>query len=125
MPKQSNNKLVLGGVAGLVIVAAVWFFVGSGNASSTDSPTRQPTVTMTDDEPAEPVGRSEPRGSAGGARLEGAAAAAIEEEDSGAVTQKSKKKRSKTRQRRTQEREEEEEQKTGPKKGKKERFFGK
>ncbi len=124
MPKQSNNNLVLGGVAVLVIAAAVWFFVGSGNAGSTDSPTRQPTVTMTDDEPAEPVGRSEPQGSTGGARLEGVAAA-VEEEDDEGVTQKSKTKRSKQRQRRTQEREKEEEKEESAKKGKKDRVFGK
>lgn len=121
MPKQSNNKLVLGGAAGLVIVAAVWFFVRSGSAGETSSPTPQPTVTMTEDEP---VTRSEPRGSTGGARLEGAAAA-VEDEDDEGVTQKSKKKRPKKRQRRKQEREEEEEKETGAKKGKKERFFGK
>lgn len=124
MPKQSSNKLVLGGAAGLVIVAAVWFFVRSGSAGETNSPTRQPTITMTEDEPAEPVARSEPQGSTGGARL-GAAAAAVEDEDDAGVTEKSKKKRSKKRQRRKQEREEEEEQKTGAKKGKKQRYFGK
>lgn len=124
MPKQSNNKLVLGGAVVLVIVGIVWFF-GTGSAGETTNPTRPPTVTMTEDEPAEPVARSEPRGSTGGARLEGVAAAVDEEDDEG-VTQKSKSKRSsKKRQRRKQERDEEEEKDTGSKKGKKERYFGK
>ena len=81
MSGQSNNKLVLGGAAGLVIVAIVWFFVSSGSADVPNSPARQPTVTLTEDEPAEPVARSEPRGSTGGARLEGVAAAVDEEDD--------------------------------------------
>ncbi len=124
MPKQSNNQLVLGGAAGLVIVAIVWFFVRSGSAGETYSPNPQPTITLTEDEPAEAVARSEPRGSTGGARL-GAAPVAVEDEDDEEGTQQSKKKRNKKRQRKKQEREEEEEEKTGAKKGKKERYFGK
>ena len=122
MPKQSYNKLFLGGAAGLVMVAAVWLFMRSGSAVETSSPNPQPTLTMTEDEP---VARSEPRGSTGGARLGGVATAAVEDENDGAVTQKSKKKRSKKRQRRKQEREEEEEKETGAKKGKKQKFYGK
>ncbi len=123
MPKQSNNKLVLGGAAVLVIVGIVWFF-GTGSAGETTNPTRPPTITMTEDEPAEAVARSEPRGSTGGARL-GAAPVAVEDKDDEGVTQESKKKRTKKRQRKKQEREEDEEEKTGAKKGKKERYFGK
>ncbi len=124
MSGQSNKKLVLGG-AGLVIAALVWFFVSSGSADVSNSPSRQPTVTMTEDEPAEPVARSEPRGSTGGARVEGVAAAVEVEDDKGA-TQKSKSKRSsKKRQRRNQEDDEEEEKKAGSKKGKIDRYFGK
>ena len=122
MPKQSNNKLVLGGAAGLVIVAAVWFFMRSESAVETRNPTPQPMLTMTEDEP---VARSEPRGSTGRARLGGPGTASVEDEDQEGVTQKSKTKRSKKRQRRKQEREEEEEKETGAKKGKKQKFYGK
>ena len=125
MPKQSNKKLVLGGAAGLFIVAVVWFVMTSGSAAQTNSPARQPTVTMTEDEPADPVVRSEPRGSTGAARLEGAAPAAVEDKDGGAVTQKSKSRRSKKRSRRKQEREEEEEEALAGKKAKKQKFYGK
>lgn len=125
MPKQSNKKLVLGGVAGLAIVAIVWFLMTSGSAAQTNSPARQPKITMTEDEPAEPIARSEPRGSTGAARLGAAASAAVEDEDSGAVTQKPKSRRTKKRHRRKQESEKEEEETLAGKKGKKQKFYGK
>ncbi len=124
MSRQSNNKIIFGSAAGLfAVVALVWFFTRSGSAVEPSRSTPQPTVTMTEDEPAEPVARSEPRGSTGGARLGGAAA--VEDKDDEGVTQKSKSKRSKKRQRRKQERDEEEEKETAAKKGKKQKYFGK
>lgn len=121
MSGQSNNKIIFGSAAGLfAVVALVWLFTRSGSAVGPSSPTPQPTLTMMEDEP---VARSEPRGSTGGARLEGAAEA-VEDEDDKGVTQKSKKKRRKKRQRRKQE-SDEEEQATGPKKGTKKKYFGK
>lgn len=125
MPNQSKNKLVLGGVAGLAIVAVAWFFMRSESVAQTSTPTRQPTITMTEDEPAERVARSEPRGSTGRARLGGAAAASVAGDDDEGSTQKSKAKRSKKRYRRKQEREEEEEEALARKKGKKQKFYGK
>lgn len=123
MSGQSNNKIIFGSAAGLfAVVALVWFFTRSGGAVEPSTFIPQPTVTMTEDEP---VGRSQPRGSTGGARLGGAATAAGVDEDDGAVTQKSKNKRSKKRQRRKQQRDDEEKQDTGTSKGKKQKYFGK
>jgi len=123
MSRQSNNKVIFGSAAGLLaVVALVWFFTRSGSAVEPSSPTiAQPTLTLTEDEP---VARSEPRGSTGRARLEGAAAV-VEDEEDDAVAQKSKRKRPNKRQRRKQETEEEEEKDTGPKKGAKKKYFGK
>lgn len=98
MSKKLDNKVIVGALAGVLVVAGVlWVTVFSGTSTvpAASAPGQARVVSTTDDLSADPVTRSAPKQSSGGGRLE-ASAEQLTEEAAAAEDQlkaKSKKKK--------------------------------
>lgn len=113
MSKKLDNKVIVGALAGVLVIAGVlWVtvFSGTSTAPAAPGPGEARVVSTTDDLSAEPVTRSAPQQSSGGGRLEASAEQVTEEVAAAAdqIKAKSKRKAVKKRGRRKRTTEEEE-----------------